>query len=138
VHLAMLRTPFDANAEQVASVAAGAGRILGASEDDVAAAAIAVIAALDSSLMRRARVAQTAMRECPLMLTLDDGTAVEGVADLVFAESIDGAVTWTVVDFKTDAGIASRFDEYRAQIALYMTALARSTGCDAKGAILWL
>ncbi|MDO8433262.1 MAG: UvrD-helicase domain-containing protein [Candidatus Binatus sp.] len=138
VHLAMLRTPFDADAAQVARIAAGAGRILGAPENDVAAAAIAVVAALDSSLMRRARVAQTAMRECPLMLTLDDGAAVEGIADLVFAEKIAGAVSWTVVDFKTDAGLGGRLDEYRAQIDLYMRALARSTGCPVRGAILWI
>jgi ATP-dependent helicase/nuclease subunit A len=138
VHLAMLRTPFDADTAQVASVTRGAGRILGASDEEIASAATAVIAAFDSPLMRRASVAQTVMRECPLMLTLDDGVAVEGIADLVFAEKIDDVVTWTVVDFKTDAGISGRLDEYRAQIALYMSALERSTGCASKGAILWI
>jgi ATP-dependent exoDNAse (exonuclease V) beta subunit len=142
VHLAMLRTPFDADPAHVARIAAGAGRILGATDDEVSAASIAVVAALASPLMRRASTAQTVMREYPLMLTLDDGVTVEGIADLAFAERTNGAAAasscWTVVDFKTDLEIAGRLDEYRAQLAIYMNALARGTGAAASGAILWI
>jgi ATP-dependent exoDNAse (exonuclease V) beta subunit len=112
--------------------------MIGAPEDEVAAAATAVAAALKSPLMLRAKAARTVMRECPLMIKLEDGIAVEGVADLVFAEdTVDGAV-WTVVDFKTDVEVASRLDEYRAQIRCYVRAVRESTGCPASGAILWI
>jgi len=88
--------------------------------------------------MRRAAAAQTAMRECPLMILLEDGTAVEGIADLVFAENTGDGAVWTVVDFKTDVEVASRLDEYRAQIRFYVRAVRESTGRPASGAILWI
>ena len=56
------------------------------------------------------------MRECPLMIRLEDGTAVEGIADLAFAENTGDGAVWMVVDFKTDVEVAPRLDEYRAQI----------------------
>ncbi|MFZ0680435.1 hypothetical protein, partial [Candidatus Binatus sp.] len=91
-----------------------------------------------SPLMRRAKAADTVMRECPLMIRLEDGTAVEGIADLAFAESTNEGVVWTVVDFKTDIEVAPRLDEYRAQIRFYVRAVRESTGRPASGAILWI
>ncbi|MDB5107142.1 MAG: ATP-dependent nuclease, subunit, partial [Candidatus Binatus sp.] len=138
VHLAMLRAPFDADSEQVRAIAASAGRILGASDDEIEAACAAVVLAMRSSLIRRARVAETVMRECPLIVRLDDGTAVEGVADLAFAEHRDNSTLWTVVDFKTDLDIMPALEEYRAQIGIYLNAIRISTGVAAAGAILWI
>jgi ATP-dependent exoDNAse (exonuclease V) beta subunit len=88
--------------------------------------------------MRRAAAAQTVMRECPLMIKLEDGTAVEGIADLAFAENGAEGAVWTVVDFKTDVEVAPRLDEYRAQIRFYVRAVRESTGRPAGGAILWI
>ncbi|HYL58257.1 MAG TPA: UvrD-helicase domain-containing protein [Candidatus Acidoferrales bacterium] len=138
VHLTMLRTPFDADAARVASIATGIGRIAGASDEEVRAAADAVVAALASPLIRRASVARTVMRECPLMVRLEDGTTVEGIADLAFAENVNGGDSWTVVDFKTDLEIAPRLEEYRAQIGLYLESVRQSAGATASGAILWI
>jgi ATP-dependent helicase/nuclease subunit A len=138
VHLTMLRAGFDADAKDVARIAASAGRMIGASADEVEAASSAVVAALDSPLIRRARSAPTVMRECPLMVRLDDGVTLEGIADLAFAEGNKSSAKWTIVDFKTDIEIAPRIDEYRAQIGLYMHAIRRSTGRPATGAILWI
>jgi ATP-dependent exoDNAse (exonuclease V) beta subunit len=138
VHLTMLRAPFDADAAQVASIAASVGRIVGATDDEVRAAADAVVAALASPLIRRANLASTAMRECPLTVRLESGTTIEGIADLAFAENGNGVVAWTVVDFKTDVDIAPRLDEYRAQLGLYLHGIRRSTGASAAGAILWI
>ena len=59
--------------------------------------------------MRRAAAAAECRREAALAVTLDDGTLVEGVADLAFLDtSGDGAARWTVVDFKTDREIGGR------------------------------
>jgi len=88
--------------------------------------------------MNRAKAADTVMRECPLMIRLEDGTAVEGIADLAFAEITNDGAVWTVVDFKTDVDVASRLDEYRAQIRFYVRAVRESTGRPASGAILWI
>jgi ATP-dependent exoDNAse (exonuclease V) beta subunit len=138
VHLTMLRTPFDADAARVTSVAASVGRIAGATDDEVRAAAAAVVAALASPLIRRASLARTVMRECPLMVRLEDGTTVEGIADLAFAEKGADGDAWTVVDFKTDLDIAPRLEEYRAQIGLYLESIRQSAGAAAAGAILWM
>jgi ATP-dependent helicase/nuclease subunit A len=138
VHLTMLRAPFDADAREIGKLAASGAKMIGASDDETAAATSAVAAALKSPLMRRAKAAETVMRECPLMIRLEDGTAVEGIADLAFAESTNDGVVWTVVDFKTDIEVAPRLDEYRAQIRFYVRAVRESTGRPASGAILWI
>jgi ATP-dependent helicase/nuclease subunit A len=138
VHLTMLRAPFDADARVLGRLAASGARMIGAPDDEIAAAASAVAAALQSSLMRRAKAAQTVMRECPLIVRLEDGTAVEGIADLAFAENTNDGAVWTVVDFKTDVEVAPRLDEYRAQIRFYVRAVRESTGRPASGAILWI
>jgi len=138
VHLTMLRARFDADASEVGMIAASAGRMIGASEEEVSAAGAAVVAALESPLILRARAAHTVMRECPLMVRLEDGVMAEGIADLAFAEGIKRDARWTVVDFKTDLEIAGRLDEYRSQIGLYIHAIRQSTGQPATGAILWI
>jgi ATP-dependent helicase/nuclease subunit A len=138
VHLTMLRAPFDASANEIGKIASSAAKMIGAPDDEVAAAVNAVKAALQSSLMRRAKAAPTIVRECPLILRLEDGTAVEGIADLAFAENTDDGAVWTVVDFKTDVEVAGRLDEYRAQIRFYVRAVRESTGRPAGGAILWI
>jgi ATP-dependent exoDNAse (exonuclease V) beta subunit len=138
VHLTMLRAPLDADAREIGKIAAGAAKMIGAPHDEVAAAVDCVTAALKSPLMRRAKAADTVMRECPLMIRLADGIAVEGVADLAFAENSSGGAVWTVVDFKTDVDVAARLDEYRAQIRFYVRAVRESTGRPASGAILWI
>jgi ATP-dependent helicase/nuclease subunit A len=138
VHLTMLRAPFDADEREIGKIAASGAKMIGASDDETAAATSAVAAALKSPLMRRAKAADTVMRECPLIIRLEDGTAVEGIADLAFAESTSEGVVWTVVDFKTDIEVAPRLDEYRAQIRFYVRAVRESTGHPASGAILWI
>jgi hypothetical protein len=41
-----------------------------------------------------------------------------------------------VVDFKTDAEIGGRLEEYRRQVALYALAIERATGEPATGVLL--
>ena len=122
------------------------GRALDAPPMEIAAAAVAVGAALQSPLMRRAAAATIIRREAPLLLKLgtDAGdsngvsapTMVEGVADLAFVEHHNGAARWIVVDFKTDFELERRVGEYRHQLALYLRAIAQATTMPAAGYLL--
>ncbi len=138
VHLAMLRVSLDASDNAILAAVAAEGRMLGADDAEVAAAARAVSLALKSPLMTRVRGSSDMRRECPVLLKLDDGAIVEGVADLAFAEGWNGKTIWNVVDFKTDLAIASRLDEYRAQIALYARGIARTINLPTRGILFWI
>ncbi|MGD0072824.1 MAG: UvrD-helicase domain-containing protein [Candidatus Binataceae bacterium] len=137
VHEILLGVAFDSDRETITRVAAFRGRILGASDDEVRAAVEAVSRALGSPVMIRARDAATAQvrRECSVLVKIEDGTLVEGVADLAFIEP--SRAVWTVVDFKTDLEISGRIDEYRAQLGIYLRGIRESTGQPARGVILW-
>ena len=125
VHAVLATVPLDepAAAQETAVLH---GRLLGATDEEVAAAAVAVTAALRHPLLDRARAALArgeCRREAPVA-ALDDGTLVEGVVDLAFRESGQ----WTVVDFKTDRELDEALDVYRRQVALYAALVARATG----------
>jgi ATP-dependent exoDNAse (exonuclease V) beta subunit len=139
VHSILSRLSFNASRETVAATSTFFARILGATDEEVAAATVAVANALASPLLRRAAAAKEIRRESPLTLRLDDGSIVEGVADLAFLE-IDstGAPIWTVVDYKTDKEIDRRLEEYRAQLATYLLAIAHATASPARGFLLSL
>lgn len=109
------------------------GRLLGATDDEVAAAVEAASGALTHSLFGRAAASEEVCRETPLLLRFPDGTIAEGTLDLAFREGTE----WTVVDFKTDAELdgGSR-SRYERQVRLYARALSEATGCSARGAIL--
>ena len=103
VHAILSRVALNAGADQITAMALFFGRALGAPDAEVAAAIEAVRATLAADVMRRAEAAADCRREAALAVTLDDGTLVEGCADLAFLEAgDDGAARWTVVDFKTD------------------------------------
>jgi ATP-dependent exoDNAse (exonuclease V) beta subunit len=139
VHAIIRRISTLAKPDEIERMARLQGRILGAPASEIAAATEAVERALDSALMRRAAAAGSRLRrECPLAFTLEDGTLVEGIADLVFPENRDGRLAWTVVDFKTDVDLEARLEEYRCQLALYGHAVERSTGAPVQCAILAL
>ncbi|MBI3766954.1 MAG: UvrD-helicase domain-containing protein [Deltaproteobacteria bacterium] len=135
VHAVLAAADLDSDAATIARLAALQARLLGASKDERDAAADAAVRALASPLLRRAAAAARiggCRREVPVALRLDEGTLVEGVADLAFCE--DGH--WTVVDFKTDVELESRLGEYRLQLALYARAIAVATGTPASGVLL--
>ena len=138
VHLAMLRVSLDASDDSIGATVAAEGRMLGADEAEVAAAARAVSQALKSPLIERVRVSAEVRRECAVLMKLDDGAMVEGIADLAFAEGQNGKTIWHVVDFKTDLAIASRLEEYRAQIALYARGIARAVNLPTRGILFWI
>jgi ATP-dependent exoDNAse (exonuclease V) beta subunit len=131
VHAVLAAIDLAADGEQVARLAAIEGRILGASADEVAAAEVAVRNALAHPLLRRA-AAVRCRRETPIAVVLDDGTLLEGVVDAAFEDETG----WTVVDFKTDVELEARLEEYRAQVRLYVRAVAAATGRPARGVLL--
>jgi ATP-dependent exoDNAse (exonuclease V) beta subunit len=138
VHAVLAVVDLDAQSDSaVRALAQQQGRIVGASDDEVAAATDAVFAALAHPLLRRAAAARARgelRRETPVWLQLEDGRLAEGVVDLAFRE--DGE--WTVVDFKTDRDLVSHRASYQAQVRIYAAAVAAATGEAARGALLVL
>ena len=112
-------------------LAANLGRVLGASDEEVAAAASATVAALRHPLVRRAAASADCRREVPISHVLADGSLVEGSADLAFRETAG----WVVVDFKSDARPEDE-PRYRSQIAAYVDAIQAATGESGRGVIL--
>lgn len=133
VHAVLASVPLDGDGAAVADASRIQARILGASDEEAAAARDVVSAALAHPLLARARAAVRVERETALMLRADDGAIIEGVVDLAFLEKGAG---WTVVDFKTDVELAGRKDAYVRQIDAYARAISAATGEPAKGALL--
>jgi len=135
VHAVLAGIALDADAATVARATELHTRLLGATDEERDTAITSVADALAHPLLRRAAAAARqgrCRREVAIVLPLDDGVLVEGVADLVFAE--DGR--WTVVDFKTDVEIGERLPEYRRQVALYVRAVGAATSDAVRGVLL--
>jgi len=118
VHGILAAVPLDGTEQDLLAAAELQGRILGAREDEVGAAILAVTAALEHPLLQQARASSAkgnCYRELPLTLQMEDGLLIEGIADLVFRE--EGR--WTVVDFKTDQEVKSDLERYRRQVSIY-------------------
>lgn len=131
VHAVLAEIELQAGPDAIALAAAAQGRLAGATQVEVAAAAHAVEAALLHPLLRRAAKSGDCRREEPFVHRLDDGTLIEGVVDLAFRD----AGGWTVVDFKTDARPGDH-DRYAAQLRLYCAAIEKATGAPARAALL--
>jgi ATP-dependent exoDNAse (exonuclease V) beta subunit len=134
VHAVLATVGLDDDRDLVAAQTAVQARLLGALDAEREAAAHAVVVALAHPILRRAAAAARdgrCRRESAIVLRLEDGTLLESVADLAFFE--DGE--WTVVDFKTDAELAVRLEEYKRQVAVYVRGLAEATRTSAGGVI---
>jgi ATP-dependent exoDNAse (exonuclease V) beta subunit len=124
VHATLATVPLDASGATVERVARTQGRILLASDEEVAAAAEAVSGVLRHDLFIRARTAATdgrCAREVPVMWLAANGTLVEGTVDLAYQE--EGRLV--VLDFKTDRELADELDHYTNQLKIYGRALAQ-------------
>jgi ATP-dependent exoDNAse (exonuclease V) beta subunit len=97
-----------------------------------------VRSALDSDVVRRAAT-RPYWRESYLGMRDEDGTLLEGFADLTFRD-VDG--TLVVVDYKTDAvpleAIPARAQYYAPQLRAYRRATATATGAMVKTVLLFL
>ena len=141
VHAVLATVPFDAPGGQAAPVQEIAvlhGRLLGATDEEVAASATVARRTLAHPLLERARVAAgrgDCRRETPVSMRAADGSLMDGVVDVAFRES--GA--WVVVDYKTDLQLEEAegaIDVYRRQVALYVEMIARATGEPASGVLM--
>ncbi len=135
VHAVLATVDLEADAGVVVVAARAAGRLLGASADEIDAAVEAAVTALRHPILRRA--AESARRgecrrEAPVVLPGSGGELIEGVVDLAFREQR----SWTVVDFKTDAELAGRKARYETQVLLYVEAIRAATGEGARGVLL--
>jgi ATP-dependent helicase/nuclease subunit A len=61
-----------------------------------------------------------------------DGTLVEGIVDLAFAENGE----WVVVDFKTDQEVRQELSAYSRQVGLYAGAVAKAIGQPSRGILM--
>jgi ATP-dependent exoDNAse (exonuclease V) beta subunit len=136
VHAVLAEAPFAADGDSLRALAAVEGRALGATDDEVAAAATVAARIFEHDLLARARAAAArgaCRRETPVTLSQSDGTLLEGVVDLAFEEH----GVWTVVDYKTDRELAAAGeDRYRRQVALYAAAVSQATGQPASGVLV--
>ena len=135
VHAVLATTPLQADAAMLRALAKLEGRILGAPEHEIAAAAVLAARVLDHPLLAAARIADekgNCRREVPVTLTLADGRLLEGVVDSAYEK--DGA--WQVVDFKTDEDPSRELDAYSRQVGLYASAVARVTRQAPRGVVL--
>ncbi len=135
VHAVLAAVPLDAGPDEIEQVARLHGRLLGAADVEVEAAAGVAAAGLAHPLfdrVRRAAAAGECRREAPVTMRDGDGVLVEGVVDLAFR---DGDA-WVVVDFKTDRELDAALDVYRRQVQLYADMVARATGSPARGVLM--
>jgi ATP-dependent exoDNAse (exonuclease V) beta subunit len=125
VHAVLQSARTDAPLEPVAATC---GRRLGASTDEMSAAAEAARRTLDHPALRELR-GWRQHRELPVMLRIDEHTIAEGNVDLACT---DGA-SWVVIDYKTDSAAQGR---YRRQLQLYALALRRATNQPVRGLLV--
>jgi ATP-dependent helicase/nuclease subunit A len=136
VHAILASVDLDAESDAIQASAAINGRLVGATEEEINAAVVAVRATLRHPLLRSAAGSATKgelRRETPVLIALDDGSLVEGVVDLAFKEDTPDFVGWTVIDFKTDREFATSSDQYKAQVSVYSEAIGKSTGSLSRG-----
>ena len=131
VHAVLAEVELRADPAAIARTAAAQGRLVGASQAEVDAAAYAVEAALRHPLLQAAAQSEECRREEPIVHRLGDGTLLEGVVDLAFRDERG----WVVVDFKTDARPGDHL-HYAAQLRLYCAAIEAATGAHARAALL--
>ena len=130
VHAVLATVPLDGRVDP-SKFAALHGRTLGATADEIDAAATVVKSALRHPLLQQAHAAMmrgNCRREVPVSVCEADLTIVEGVVDLAFLDDVGGTQTWTVIDFKTDKELDPALDVYRRQVALYAEMISRATG----------
>jgi len=138
VHSVLSVVALDADRDGIEEVVNVQVRILGATEEEVAAAVETVKRALEHPLLKRAAAAASSgncRREVPVAVQLEKGIIVEGIIDLAFQDHHEDSA-WTVVDYKTDFEVTGRLDEYRHQVSLYGLAISLSTGQQARGILL--
>ena len=139
VHAMLASVDLESDADAIQASAAVNGRLVGATAEEIVAAVDTVRATLEHPILRRASAnarKKEIRRETPALLTLNDGSLVEGVIDLAFLEDTPEIAGWIVVDFKTDREFATSSDRYKAQVIAYSAAIQAATGLPSRGILL--
>lgn len=131
VHAVLATLALD-KADEAPGQAQVHGRHLGATQDEIHAAAEVARRTLAHPLFDAARASKDVRREVAVSHLDDSGVYTEGVVDLAFAED-EG---FTVVDFKTDLSLGDREQLYRAQLRAYGRSIALATGKPVKTVLL--
>jgi ATP-dependent helicase/nuclease subunit A len=129
VHAVLASVPLGGDLNVVQSLATIHGRILGAPQDEIAAATEVARAALAHPLLHQAYDAAQkgrCRREVPIAWRESEGVLIEGVIDLAF-EQTGG---WTVIDFKTDEEFRGNEVAYQRQIGMYAAAIHAASGSE--------
>jgi len=127
VHAVLASVALDGDLAVIQRLATIHGRILGAAEEEIAAASETVHTALAHPLLNHARNAAQqgwCRREVPIAWRDTNGLLIEGVVDLAF-EQAEG---WTVIDFKTDEEFRGNEPAYRRQVGMYASAIQAANG----------
>jgi ATP-dependent exoDNAse (exonuclease V) beta subunit len=135
VHALLAGTALISDDEGLRRLAEARGRVLGATDDEIAAARAAARDVLQHPLLRaaaRATAAGQCYRETPVSWRLAERTIVEGNVDLAY---VDGDEV-VVVDFKTDRELDGSLDTYRRQVQVYAAAIGSALGRRARGVLM--
>jgi len=132
VHTLLRDVELALSGEDAIGLARFHGRLLAATDEEIAMAAEVVQSALLHPLVIRAAASDECRREWPILLNRGDRRLLEGTIDLAFRE---GDV-WVVVDFKTDLGRSSDLEKKVRQVQWYASALGQVTGSPVEGWIL--
>jgi len=140
VHALLASVLLSATAPEVEELSALHAKLLGASDEEQAAARVIAVAVLKHPRLADARAAEAAgrrvWREAPVTLRIDDGAGVPQLVDGQIDLAYETDQGWMVIDFKTDIEIATAQDAYVRQVALYLESVTRATGKPATGLIL--
>ncbi|MDP2390044.1 MAG: PD-(D/E)XK nuclease family protein, partial [Acidobacteriota bacterium] len=140
VHVLLASVPLDATVAQVEEHSALHVKLLGATDEEQAAARVMVVNVLKHPRLAEARAAEAAgrrvWREVPVALRTDDGTGTPQIVDGQIDLAYETDAGWMVIDFKTDIEIATAEDAYVRQVSTYLDAVTRATGQPATGLIL--
>lgn len=135
VHSILATVPLTGEPSELEATAFLQGRIFGATKEEVASARLVAERALAHPILLRARQASErgeCRRETPVTLLDSDGTLVEGIIDLAFAENRQ----WVVLDFKTDQEVEQALDAYSRQVSLYAEGVSRAIGRPSRGILM--
>jgi len=110
--------------------------LLGASEEEQAAAVLAVRGAIEHPILRRAATSLDCRRESPFVHRAGEVDCLEGTIDLVFREDRGKEPHWVVVEFKTALGDTETASRYGVQLKVYMDAVEAATGASVEGTLL--
>jgi ATP-dependent helicase/nuclease subunit A len=139
VHALLASVDLNATSEAIRSAAATQGKLVDATEQEINAATVTVVATLKHPVMASVAIeagSGRVRRETPVLLRREDGTLVEGIVDLAFRQETPAFRGWTVVDFKTDREFESNQSQYATQVALYVEAVEKATNQSARGILL--